>query len=324
MECGIYNTAYYFNQFDGVYSPPLRNPVPDSTWTVNLCRLRHERDILENGLANCVTYLHVLRKKQARMERLLALDPLPSRKRRKKIQQRKRELDMEIRNKQRDEEAFLSSLQTCKANIYVAEGLLYSPTEPSLTIADCTSSTTQLSSEESAPTEISWNGWTEGAVQSPFEKKRINPFFTHDVAPDELEELDEEIVVVQNSRRPLALIRGLEDIAVFPAPPNTAHSQFRHSPLSPEAPIFEPNSSDVIHTDEPKVLSGHIKHSEDTASARRCTEAGICQALQNLSIYDSSGSFHGSNQTWCQNTPQGSPRKNTARKGPPRRRANSL
>lgn len=60
---------------------PVNNAL---TWPYDLARLLSEKDFLENGLANCVTYLHALRKKQARNERHLITDSSLPRKKRKK------------------------------------------------------------------------------------------------------------------------------------------------------------------------------------------------------------------------------------------------
>ncbi|KAF2024559.1 hypothetical protein EK21DRAFT_104581 [Setomelanomma holmii] len=137
--------------------------------------LRHEKDILEDGLANCVTYLNALRKKQARNERLLSVDPLPPRRKRKKIQQSKRELNRDIKNRERDEQAFLSSLQACNTNIYIAEGNSHTPRDVSSTAADYTSSTTQCSFDESEPTEISWTGFPSNTAQSQYQRAPLRP-----------------------------------------------------------------------------------------------------------------------------------------------------
>jgi hypothetical protein len=47
MECGFYPGAHHFSHFDGISNKPLFTVNPNSTWTVDLARLRHERDILE-------------------------------------------------------------------------------------------------------------------------------------------------------------------------------------------------------------------------------------------------------------------------------------
>jgi hypothetical protein len=320
MECGFYPPAYQFSPLDGSSNKILFATNPYTTWTVDLARLRNERNVLESGLANCITYLHVLRKKQTRNERLLNLEPALARKKRKKIQQNKRDLDREIRNKQRDEEAFLSNLQTCKANLYIAEGYSYVPTEvPSIT-TDCTSSTTttQLSCDESAPTEISWSGWMDGALTSPFEHKCSNRFLVHDVAPDELSQPDVDMITVPVHPRPLPLSRSVKEFAVLPVPPNTACLDIRRSSLSPEAVNFKPSTYAAAANGHELFPSNDIEDRE----TRRYTEARVCRSTQQLSLDDSK--YASRNRTWCQTTPQRSPRKDSVGTSLRRSRTNSL
>jgi hypothetical protein len=321
MECGFYSPAYQFSPLDGSSNKILFATNPYTTWTVDLARLRNEMNILENGLANCITYLHVLRKKQTRNERLLNLEPTLARKKRKKIQQNKRDLDREIRNKQRDEGAFLSNLQTCKANIYIAEGYPYVPTEVSSITADCTLSTTttQLSGDESAPTEISWSGWMDGALTSPFEQKCSNPFLVHDVAPDEFTEPDVDMIAVPVQPRPLSLSRNTREFAVLPVPPNTACLDTRRSSLSPEAASFKP-STYAAAADGYELLPGNTLEDRE---ARRYTEAGVCRSIQQLSLDDLQYASQRSH-TWCQTTPQQIPRKDSAGSSLWKSRTNSL
>jgi hypothetical protein len=318
MEYRVFPPTHVTSQFDGASNKTLCTVQPHNTWIVNLARLRNERDILENGLANCVTYLHVLRKKQARNERLLNLEPAPSRKKRKKIQQNKRALDREIRNRQRDEAAFLSNLQTCKANIYVTKEFLRVRTDLSSIAADCTSSTTQWSVEKSPTTEISWSGWIEGAITSPFEKRRSNSFSVHEFAPDELAEPDYDTIAVEDSPRPLPFSRSTRDIAVLPIPPNTAYPDICPSLLSPEAAIFEPSSYSIAHID------GLVSSSSITIDGhdnRRYIEAGVCRLLRQLSLDNPQ---FPRNHTWCQTTPQRSPTEDSAGGAMRRSRTNSL
>jgi hypothetical protein len=318
MECRVCSSTYLTSQFDGGSNNTFFNVQPHNTWIIDLARLRNERDILENGLANCVTYLHVLRKKQARNERLLNLEPARTRKKRKKIQQNKRELDREIRNRQRDEEAFLSNLQVCKANIDVAEGYSYVPTNLSSIAADCTWSSTQWSVEEFAPTEISWNGWMEGAITSPFDKKRSDPFSVYEFAPDELAEPDRDTIVVEDLPRPLPVTRSTRDVDVLPVPPNTVYRDICPSLLSPEAATFEPSSNFVAHIDDAISPTPNTIDSHDT---RRCTEAGICRSLQQLSLDNAQ---YARNHTWCQTTPQRTPTKDFAGGAMQKSRTSSL
>jgi hypothetical protein len=198
-------------------------------WPFEISTLQTEKDILEDGLADCVTYLQVLRKKQARTERRLVTDPSLPRKKRKKIQQEKRELEKEIRHRERDEQAFLNNLQACKANIYIAETVSLPSTAISSTLPDIASLSTRYSCPrdlESAPTEMSWNGWMDETALSPFQKESNNHLFAVDVAPED------------KCKQSLA-VQHIGDIDSIPcASPNTLAPFL----LNPEAPIFQPQS----------------------------------------------------------------------------------
>jgi hypothetical protein len=289
--------APHYNLYNNVFEQGLFPVDPRAVLTVDLARLRYEKAILEDGLATCVTYLHVLRKKQARNERLLNHDSPSTRKRKKKMQQGKRELDREIKNKSNDERAFLGALQTCKANLYIAERLSYTPTDMSSTLADCTSSTTQYSCDESEPAEISWNGWTEDALSSPFQKRRSNPLHVNEVAPDEAVDPEHDIIEGRGYHR---------------APPlSRAHSYHCHCLLSAEAPTFTPSTNPHAYIDTDTVGAPQTKTDDCTKvkEARRYTEAGVTRAFEELSI-NTQGVPDGSN-TWCTTTPQRSPRRET-------------
>jgi hypothetical protein len=195
-------------------------------WPFEISTLQTEKEILEDGLADCVTYLQVLRKKQARIERRLVTDPSLPRKKRKKIQQGKRELEKEIRHRERDEQAFLNNLQVCKANIYIAETVSLPSTTISSTLPDFASISTRYSYPrdlESAPTEMSWNGWADETALSPFQKESNHHFFAVNVAPED------------ECKQSLA-VQHIRDIDSVPcASPNT----LPHSLRSPEAPVFQ-------------------------------------------------------------------------------------
>ncbi|KAF2829515.1 hypothetical protein CC86DRAFT_260482, partial [Ophiobolus disseminans] len=221
------------SHFSGFFLQSFVSADRYSVWNVDVARLQHEKDVLENGLANCVTYLHFLRKRQARNDRLLNFDPQPPRKKRKKIQQNKRELDKEIKNRERDEQAFLNNLRSCKANMYITGDYSCTPTELSPMVADYASSTTQCSYEESGPMEISWTGWTDDAATSPFARHRIDSDFTKQIAPDELNDIPEEdTMTVHGMESPPSLFRNV--VADIP------HAPYLRSPLSPAATTFEP------------------------------------------------------------------------------------
>ncbi|KAH7395123.1 hypothetical protein DE146DRAFT_615218 [Phaeosphaeria sp. MPI-PUGE-AT-0046c] len=316
MECRIYPFVQPFGNFDGAFGQSFFSFTPNTPWNISLARLRQEKDILENGLAITATYLHALRTKQVKIDRLLQ-EPALARPKRKKAQYKQRQLEREIRNRQRDEDAFLSNIQICKANIYVLTGCSYVPTDVSSTVADCTSSTTQYSCPDSASTEISWNGWTEDAVVSPFEQSRSEPFFAEDVAPDEVTELEVESMASRQNPRPLPLLLNLHPLDTLPVPPNTSILQHEHSSLSPEAMVFQP--SDIVV--EPAGLNIEAKA---TKLVRSSTEAGIYRPLQHSTIVDHKVFLPNRRYTWCQNTPQRSPQKPTHEQRLRRCRTNSL
>ncbi|KAH7089272.1 hypothetical protein FB567DRAFT_440896 [Paraphoma chrysanthemicola] len=266
----------------------LSHVDPYNIWTLNTARLQHEKHILEIGLANCVTYLNALRKRQARNERLLSEDQLPPRKKRKRIQQSNRELEREIRNRQRDERAFLNNLQACNANIYIAECSPFAPTAFVPPLIDYTSSTTQCSIEETEPTEISWTGWTDDALLSPFEKRRCNPFFAADVAPDELDGSESDIIAVQDLEGPVPRIR-LKEYNSLPGGPQPSRSQHCGSLLDAAAVSFQPTSKAAVRDSNmaeqyDQTFTGS-DHELQAAEARRATAAAMCGKLQQLSIH---------------------------------------
>ncbi|KAH7061932.1 hypothetical protein BKA63DRAFT_527093 [Paraphoma chrysanthemicola] len=277
-------TTCTFASMNGIMTQDLSHVDPYNIWTVKAARLRHEKTILEIGLANCVTYLNALRKRQARNERLLSADPLPPRKKRKKIQQSRRELDREIRNRQRDEQAFLNNLQACNANIYIAESSPFTLAAFSPALVDYTSSTTQCSIEGSEPTEISWTGWTDDVVLSPFEKRRCNPFFTADVAPDELVDSECDVIAIRDLERPFPHMQEVKDNNVLPGGPQPSRLQHGGSLLDAAAVAFQPTSKAAFHDSNNTAGQTGSSHDLQAASARRATAATICEKLQQLSI----------------------------------------
>ncbi|EOA87112.1 uncharacterized protein SETTUDRAFT_153859 [Exserohilum turcica Et28A] len=203
------------------------SPVQEMlTYPAQLSILELEKEICENGLANCVTYLQALRKRQARNERRLHTDSSLPRKKRKKIQQSTRELKKEIKHRERDEQAFLNSLQACKANIYIAETVSSPSTACSSTIPDLASNSTLCSyPEEVEPTESAWNGWADQTAQSPPRKNSSNPLFVNEMVPDNHSGQSPGVGYSHATRR---------------VPTNGALTRFM---LSPEAAVFEPQAS---------------------------------------------------------------------------------
>lgn len=301
----------------------LGNPL-----IADLANLQNEKEILENGLANCVTYLLALRKKRARNLRKLTTDPLPPRKKRKKIQQSNRDIEKEIKNHERDEGAYLNNLQACKTNIYLAQGLSQTMTDagsPGVDYFD----TAQLSTAVSELTEMSWDGWADDAPVSPFETYRHNPLLDDNVAPDELRssELD-DTVSIKNARPWPLQIRTSHGPSV-PAPPNTARSNY----LSPIAAAFEPSSSYFPHEvddnrdriDSLDLLPVTIdEYLDETMSLRRITEVSFSDISPSLDFHLLPRIAKERNNTWCTSTPQRSPQKCTHEEERMRSRSNSM
>ena len=92
MECWTYPFVQAFGNFDSAFGQSLFSFTPYTPWNINLARLQQEKNILEDGLAVCVTYIHALRTKQARNERLLK-DLSLARPRRKKAEYNQRQLE---------------------------------------------------------------------------------------------------------------------------------------------------------------------------------------------------------------------------------------
>jgi hypothetical protein len=315
MECRPSPNTYHFTHFNGAFNQNLFA-------SADLARLKNEKDILENVLANCMTYLNSLRKKKARNERLHNTDPLPPCKKKKKTQQSKREMDREIKNRERDEQAYLTNLQACKANIYMMEAVPYTPIDFSPTLPDYTITTTQCSYDEPELTEISWNGWTDDAIMSPFEsKRRSNPLFTVEVAPDDaIQELEHEAIRRKVPEHLLPQVRDASEIA--------AHPHHRPTILSPVAPAFEPSIMQTLYEHGTLVQDnsklGTPSKSFMAVLERRVTDAGISCMFQKKSVDRPQLNRVERTKTWCKTTPQRSPRKESAGNENKESRNNSL
>ncbi|KAF2129680.1 hypothetical protein P153DRAFT_367048 [Dothidotthia symphoricarpi CBS 119687] len=281
MEFETHTLPHLMGRFPGI---SITDPyVIDSCHIslLDLPKLLHEKGFLENRLGKCAAYLQVLRKKQSRNERLLNDNPSPPRKKRKKLQQSNYELSAEIRNRERDESVLLNSLQTCKANIYIAGALAYTPTNMRSPVTNCASSPTQYSYTESEPTELSWNGWAD-EINTPFQTPSQVTILMGDLAPDAyLDNAKDFVAVIKNINRPLPLSRITEDAIMFlPVPPNTAHSQFSHSVLDPDAVVFESDPTHIsnkgdIFSAQPDKLS-----ISPSSAARRSSDAGLLAVMQ--------------------------------------------
>ena len=182
-----------------------------------------EKEVLEQGLANCAIYLQALRKKQARNERQLGKIAMLSRKKQKQLQQTKRDLARDIRNRERDEQAFLFNLQACKARLYACSTLMSYDTAPSTRIDSASTPTlctpTLYSSSSTETTQSSWNGWSDGTDMSPFQT------------------LDSSACYSEQSGAPEGFYRTKHDSATG------QDIQLFYSELDPRADDFEPGSA---------------------------------------------------------------------------------
>lgn len=317
---------------------PYSNEIPISL-PYGLIRLHQEKNILSKGLADCVTYLKELREKQAKNASQLNVQPPLPQKKRKWLQQTKRHLDSEIKNRERAEQAFLTNLQACETNIYLANMKAYQLSSASFQASGSTSTPTLYtptlcSYSGSETTDLAWEGWTDEAVVSPFQKKKSNPFLVDDLAPDVYtEDLRRDSAVAKDVKRPPPLCRDAVELSNSPpVPPNTAHSQYRRSSfLSPAAAVFKPTYSIVQKRSLPQSNIKGLSMSSSTATntvevlqKRRFSDAEKVPIMEHFSIVAQSSPQHlPGHQTWDHAAPQpcaqkdGRPRMN-------RQRTNSL
>lgn len=205
-------------------------------------RLENQKDHLETNLANCVTYLQALRKKHTRGARQLDSDSSLPRKKKKKIQQNMRQLEKEIKYRERDEEAFLNNLQACKANIYLAETMSPPSRSVSSTIPDLAlDSTLSPYPDELAPTELSWCGWADTTAHSPIQGGSSNSPLVNDTAPDDCLSMDEIAVISNTGESSGSGIECVEQTnATWCLPMTSVPTQFI---LRPEAAVFKPRAT---------------------------------------------------------------------------------
>lgn len=310
------------------------------TLPYDLIRLQQEKNILSKGLADCVTYLRALCEKQAKNTRQLNAEPSAPKAKRRKLQQAKRHLDNEIRNRRRDERAWLNNLQACETNIFLANMKAYHLTHaflqasmPVFSPTLCTPTLYSYSGSET--TDITWDGWTDEAVVAPVQKKGSDPFFVEDVDLDACtRDFRRNSAVTKDVKRPPPLSRyagGLPNS--IPAPPNTAQSRFRCSSiLTPAAPVFEPASFSVDqHGDTSRSRFKTVSMSSLTAEStiellqkRRFNTAETVPILQRFSIDARPSPQYLPNQTYCNATPPLSAQKDAAVVQVSRQRTNSF
>ncbi len=266
----------------------------------DLVRLHKQRDFLSMGLADCVTYLNALREKQKKNARQLNVEPPMPQKKRKRLQQTRRHLEIEIKNRERDEQAILNNLQACETNILLTNMKAFYLTNASVHVSNYTPApslyaSTLCSHSESEATDLSWDGWTDDALISPFQKNCNSPFFVNELASEICpRDPRRDSAMARNVRRPPPLSRKSAELSnSLPVPPNTAQSQFRRpSVLSPEAAIFQPSCSFQVQQAAPSAtVLRRLSMSSATATKtkrslqkRRYSTAEIIPILQRFSI----------------------------------------
>lgn len=282
----------------------------------DLTRLYVEKEILEKGLADCVTYLHALRGKKSRIDRQIETGSKLPRRKRKQIQAIHRQLERDIKNRERSEEACLNNLQACRANIYVLESLSSPSTGILSAIPAFTSgSTRQSDPAESVPTEMSWNGWADDAATSPFQKQTKNVFFVNEVAPDEVAiDMDEGVFLGGHQTHLLEHVNGLGITTSSFADVQPA------TVLSPEAPVFRPRG---ISTGMLDIIAKAQVAGAEKVGSRRATLGDATQTRHQS--YNSRPTPQGSCIKTCwAPTPQHSPSKASNHGGVTRERTKSL
>lgn len=329
-----------YSQLSEAFSySPYSNGVPISL-PHDLTRLYQERDVLSKALADCVTYLKALRDKQARCARRLDVQPPLPQKKRKSLQQTKRHLDSEIKNRQLAERACLNNLQACETNMYLANMKAYQLGNASFQalgfLSTPTSYTPTLcSNSESEATDLTWEGRTDESVASLSQKKSSNLVFVGDLAPDAFEEdRRRDSAVVKDVKRPPPLFSDAVELSnSLPVPPNTAHSQYSRSLfMSPTAPVFRPRASPVVQKDsflrlntgELRMPSSATADIKELVHKRRFSAAGIVTVMDSFNIAAQSPLHNLSgHHTWGRTPPQACLQKD-ARPPMNRQRTNSL
>ena len=285
-----------------------------SATVLDLTRLYVEKEILEQGLADSVTYLLALRNKKARIDRQLNSASEISCKKKRKLRHLDRELQKDIRNREQREQAFLNNLKACQANIYTAETLSPPSTGLLSTVPAFTSGSTISSvPADSEPVELSWSGWTDDVVTSPFQKHSHSQLIACEIAPDEpAEKVDVEGPIHTDARRsrPLTRYAGGLGFTLLAAPRRLAKSQPPPKALSPEATVSEQSKSTASHADSvpmqradtldgfPKLLTTGIQQVRS-----RSTHEGVACAPR-LVAYNSRWALEKTRyKAWSESTP---------------------
>lgn len=290
MNSGMLPTYQAFGQpaFPISIAETYTRSLPNAYFGVQ--RLRLQQEILENRLADCVTYLHAFRRKLSITERLLARQPPPQRRQRKQLQHIKRKLEQDIKIRVQEEFAVLSNLHVCNANLLAVDTL--SKQLSSLSVTELSSDDPAFSSsrgesiaEGTDPTEHSSIGWTDDAPISPFLKESTNPIASlEDIAPDTVAYGPQtDIRIDADLDNSLLLTRYVEDKDdIPPAPPNTALPSFVNSTLCPKAPAFESHAWQVLSV--PNIEISRESCLPEHSRRRRATHAGTDRLFQDISL----------------------------------------
>jgi len=318
MEWGAHTLSQYWNHIEAPPTPAYCAAPGVLHWQLELRKLSSEREILESSLADCVTYLQVLRKKQYRNECRLSTNASMTRKKRKQTQQSNRGLRREIAIREQEQSVLLNNLQACKAKIYAAEAVSSIPCGVVSPIPPVTSGSTRFTlPEDWEPIEIGWQGWTDEATVSPFARRRNNPFIDNDIAPDDAssEQFLREALDVDTTLL-LPLSRAIDGLEIsVPTSQDKPPSQVLASVLSPKADVFEPHTTSAEHTKEQSRQNSYsepqVVQRRKEAQERRATDCGTSPTHLPLHLPFrlpfGPSSQSARNHTWCHNTPRISP-----------------
>jgi hypothetical protein len=249
---------------------PLRYIATDSNrQPFEVDRVHREKQVLEQGLTDCAVYLKALRKKQARNERQLGNVAALSRRKQKQLQQTKRDLARDIKNRERNEQAFLFNLQACKERIHACNTLMGYDIAPSAWL-DSTSTPTVCTPTlySSCSTEATENSWNDGTDISPFRTVSSIAFYPEqNGAPKWYYRAKHDSATGHDIEKSVQWFQSTTDLMLLPpAPTDTAGVQFLHSELDPRADVFEPGFT-YSHASE---IDGDCANGRNDMSATAC------------------------------------------------------
>jgi hypothetical protein len=258
MQLSVHSTplwqdikACYFRQ----------NTVTDSYGQpFEMNKLLREKEVLEQGLADCVISLQTMKKKQARNERQLGKVATLSRKKQKHLQQIKRDLAREMKNRERDEQAFLFNLQACEVSIQACKTWVAYDAAPSTWIDTAVTPTlctpTLYSSSGTETTESSWYSWNGGVDMARVGRSNDSTFCSdQNEAHKGLYHAKHDSATGAELEDALQWSLGAEDVVLLPQVlPDTARTQWLQSKLDPEADVFQPQEMWTQHVQAPRYV----------------------------------------------------------------------